>query len=159
LSQGFRAWGEAVAGAGWRRLELTRFDRRTCEAHVVVHRPWELGMQLQLPVARRWGCPFLQGKLIGLFFHGFGTTVWADEQAADDGSRVEFTLTRSTRTIARELEVLRADRIAVARRELEALVARQEQQIQRLSTPILQVAARRWRCRSSGRSRRPAGPS
>jgi rsbT co-antagonist protein RsbR len=158
FTQGFRRWADVVAASGWGRFELTHFDRRTCEARVVVHDPWELAMQRQLPAPKRWGCPFAQGKLIGLLFHGFGATVWAEEETADDGSRAWFTLARSNRTIARELAVLRAARQGDQRREVarllalrtgelaaghaepRALAARQEGQIQRLSTPILRVA-------------------
>lgn len=123
FTQGFRLWADAVASAGWGRFELASFDRLEVTARVVVHNPWELGMQRQLPPGKRWGCPFLQGKLIGLFFHGFGATCWAEEEAADDGSRALFTVTRSTRTIAHELEVLRAARIDEQRREVAALLA------------------------------------
>ena len=158
FTEGFARWADAVAASGWGRFELADYDRRAQTARIVVHNPWELGMQRQLAVGKRWGCPFLQGKLIGLFFHGFGATCWADESAADDGSRVEFRISRSSRTIGHELAVLRAARLDVqqrevatllarrtgeleaTQRELEALVSRQQQQIMRLSTPILQVA-------------------
>lgn len=150
FTQGFARWSEAVAASGWGRCTLTQFDRRASAAEVVVDHPWELAMQARLAPGRRWGCPFLMGKLVGLFFHAFGGACWAEEQANEDGTRVVFTVVRSARTIARELEVLRtlqtgefrrevaesARRIAelvVARRELEAAVARQDQEIRRLS--------------------------
>src|SRR5688572_24314035 len=54
FTQGFRRWADVVAASGWGRFELTLFDRRSCEARVVVHDPWELAMQRQLPAAKRW---------------------------------------------------------------------------------------------------------
>jgi anti-anti-sigma factor len=156
LVEGFAAWFDAVAAAGWGRLRMTAFDREARRAHVVAEQPWELAMQRPLAPAARWGCPFLQGKLIGLFTQAFGTTCWADERI--DGDAAHFAIHASTRTIARELEALRAARVDESRREfaallaqrtaeleavrrdLEALVARQSAQIQRLGAPILQVA-------------------
>lgn len=150
FSRGFRRWADVVSASGWGRFELASYDRRGLSARVVVHEPWELVMQRRLPPGKRWGCPFLQGKLIGLFFHAFAATCWADEEVADDGSHVVFTMTRSTRTIAHELAALRTARTDLQRREvsallsqktgeLESLVVRQDQQLRRLSTPITKV--------------------
>jgi rsbT co-antagonist protein RsbR len=159
LSAGFQAWFDAVAAAGWGRFSMTHLDLDAARARVVVRDPWELRMQRSLPAEARWGCPFLQGKLIGLFSQAFRTTCWAEEEADPGGAAVTFTIARSTRTIARELEQLRADRsdatrrefaallaertaeLEATRRDLEALVARQSAQIQQLVAPILQVAA------------------
>ncbi|MBL8976414.1 MAG: hypothetical protein JNK56_37775, partial [Myxococcales bacterium] len=61
---GFLAWGEAVAAAGWGHFEVREFDPAAGTAQVRVHQPWELEMQRSH--ASPWGCPFLQGKIIGL---------------------------------------------------------------------------------------------
>ncbi|HEY0138122.1 MAG TPA: hypothetical protein VGB85_28745, partial [Nannocystis sp.] len=66
---GFRGWASAVAVAGWGRFTLLAYDPKTPRARVRVDSPWELELQRSLPPERRWGCPFAQGKLIGLFCH------------------------------------------------------------------------------------------
>jgi rsbT co-antagonist protein RsbR len=149
FTRGFERWADAIAASGWGRCALVHFDRIAGVARVEVVHPWELAMQANLSPGRRWGCPFLMGKLVGLFFHGLGGTCWAEEDAADDGTRVTFTVRRSSRTFARELEILRATRAGdssrgaeLARRvvrleatcrELEARVASQAQEIRRLT--------------------------
>jgi rsbT co-antagonist protein RsbR len=150
---GFLAWGEAVSAAGWGRFEVLTYDPKTCTAHVRVHNPWELHMQQGEPVA--WGCPFLQGKVIGLFTYAFGRACWAEEVVVlEPGqSRLDLHVHPSDRVLEQELAVLRA--AVQAEREVE-LVARVEQAttelrnkiavidhqrelIARLTYPILQV--------------------
>jgi rsbT co-antagonist protein RsbR len=154
---GFRGWANAVAAAGWGRFTLLEYDPATPRARVRVDNPWELELQRSVPPERRWGCPFAQGKLIGLFCHALGDTCWGDEIVVADGHSVEFELYSSARTIESELDALRRERAAESQRQittlldertrelgetrarLEQLVAAQEQEIRRMSTPILQV--------------------
>ncbi|WP_437759098.1 STAS domain-containing protein [Sorangium sp. So ce1389] len=120
FEEGFRAWGLAVATGGWGRFELPVFDREAQRAVVVVRNPWELEMQRGSSV--RWGCPFLQGKIIGLLSHALGVNCWADEVlSAEDGqpSSVEFRVYRSDRTISAELAQLRAAHHEEGKRSLE----------------------------------------
>ncbi len=82
---GFLAWGEAVAAAGWGRFEVPAFDPVAGTARVRVTNPWELKLQRGGP--QRWGCPFLQGKVIGLFTHAFARSCWADEALHEDAEQ------------------------------------------------------------------------
>jgi signal transduction histidine kinase len=118
--EGFLAWGEAVAAAGWGRFELPVFDPERGLAEVVIQNPWELEMQRNLEPARRWGCPFLMGKVIGLFTHALGTTCWADESVhvQTDANRVTFSVHPSTKTIPDELARLRRERMQARERRL-----------------------------------------
>lgn len=152
---GFLAWGEAVAGAGWGRFEVLHFDPASCTAQVRVRHPWELQMQRGHPTP--WGCPFLQGKIIGLFTHAFGRPCWADEDVVIDGdeARLDLRIYASERALAGEVAVLRRarsaerdndllQRIDDATRELRAkleVIEAQRAVIARLACPILQV----WR--------------
>lgn len=155
---GFPAWAAVVAAGGWGRFTLLEYDPKTPRARVRVDHPWELELQRHLPPERRWGCPFAQGKLIGTFCHALAGTCWGDEIFAADGHSVEFELYSSGRTIVSELEALRQARAAESqqrvtalldertrelgetRARLEHVVAEQEREIRRMSTPILQVA-------------------
>ncbi|MBL9101069.1 MAG: hypothetical protein JNL82_08935 [Myxococcales bacterium] len=151
---GFLAWGDAVATAGWGRFEVLRFDPESARAHVRVHHPWELKMQQGS--ATRWGCPFIQGKIIGIFSHAFHRSCWADESLhEDDPERVyldlkvypserrldeELEVLRRARLVAREGELL--GRIDAATRELRSkleLIEHQRALIARLTYPILEV--------------------
>jgi signal transduction histidine kinase len=120
FAEGFLAWGEAVTVAGWGRFELPVFDAERKLATVVVHNPWELEVQRNLEPAQRWGCPFLMGKIIGIFTHALGTTCWADEtlHVQLDAQRVTFSVHPSAKTIPAELARLRRERMQARERQL-----------------------------------------
>ncbi len=150
---GFLAWGEAVATAGWGRFEVLRHEPTTATALVRVTNPWELQMQRGHPTP--WGCPFLQGKIIGLFSIAFGRACWADETIVRDGeqSHVDLAIYPSERVLDRELARLRLGRSAERERELMqridaataelrakiAVIEEQRTLISALRCPILQV--------------------
>ena len=108
---GFHKWGDAVSTAGWGRFEITEFDEKNQKAVVKVTNPWEILMQRKRNT--NWGCPFHQGKIIGLFTHAFNTTCWAEERNASfdsDNSSVEFHVQPSNKTIETEISNLRIAR-------------------------------------------------
>jgi len=114
---GFAEWGRAVAAAGWGHFELLSFDREARTAVVRVTNPWELQMlePESLTGAGAHGCPFLLGKIIGLFTHALGTNCWADEREVRVGaqtSSVEFHLYPHVLTIEQELAALRSQKHA-----------------------------------------------
>lgn len=116
---GFLAWGRAVSTAGWGWFELPDFDAQNATATVVVRNPWELIMQQG--ASDRWGCPFLQGKIIGIFSHAFGANCWADEEIVVENEEqiVRFRVYASNATIDAELAQLRDNRKQEAEREIE----------------------------------------
>src|SRR5690606_27325204 len=118
--QGFLAWGEAVASAGWGRFQLPVFDPERKRATVVIHNPWELEMQRNLSDGERWGGPFLMGKIIGIFTHALGTTCWAEEalHIEPEAHRVTFFVHPSNKTIPNELARLRRKRMQQRERRL-----------------------------------------
>ncbi|MDM8560090.1 adenylate/guanylate cyclase domain-containing protein [Candidatus Parabeggiatoa sp. HSG14] len=109
--EGFLAWGNAVSTAGWGHFEVLEFDYERKIAKVLIKNPWELNMQHSLEKeAEQWGCPFLQGKIIGIFSHAMGVNCWADEKQIvleNNGLAVEFYVYQSEKTIVEELEKLR----------------------------------------------------
>ncbi len=154
FAEGFLAWGAAVSTAGWGRFELPHLDLEGRTARVKIVNPWELMMVKG--TEDRWGCPFLQGKIIGIFTHAFGSRCWADEvNMVLDGDEisVEFHVYAAETTIAREIEHLRAVQISERERRLQdmvehatselqeklELVADQQTMIETLSTPLIQV--------------------
>lgn len=157
FEEGFLAWGHSVSAAGWGRFELPSFDREARRAVVRVHNPWELRMQQG--IKERWGCPFLLGKLIGIFSCALGANCWAEEreiQSEGGALCVELEIFLSQKTITAEIAALREQRSALTRAPLErelaerarveqelgeklTLIERQQQAIRALSTPILQV--------------------
>lgn len=152
---GFLAWGEAVAAAGWGHFEVREFDPAAGTAQVRVHQPWELEMQRSH--ASPWGCPFLQGKIIGLFTHAFGRPCWADETVVIEAEAAwldlriypseralegELAVLRRARSAARERDLLqRVDDATRALRDKLAVIEVQRATIARLASPILQVWA------------------
>lgn len=110
FEEGFLAWGNAVSSAGWGTFELPTYDPITECATVIVRNPWEMGMQHGQ--AHTWGCPFMLGKIIGIFTHAFGTTCWADEQIDSDSPvpSVTFSIYPSALTLTEELSHLREQR-------------------------------------------------
>lgn len=160
FEEGFLEWGKAVSAAGWGRFELPLFDPQQRRAIVRVVNPWELEMQRGLP--QNWGCPFIQGKIIGIFSHAFGANCWADEVnlvGAGAELAVELHVSVSQRTIAGELSAIRAthqdeeqrrlrDEIAATAAELqrateehlrlqEQVIAMQTQVLTEISTPLI----------------------
>lgn len=120
FEEGFLAWGRSVSVAGWGRFELPVFDREAQRAVVIVRKPWELEMQRRSH--ERWGCPFLQGKIIGIFSHALGVNCWADEVSSPPDSpetAVELRVYRSEKTIASEVALLRLAHHEEAKRALE----------------------------------------
>jgi rsbT co-antagonist protein RsbR len=118
FEEGFLAWGRAVSAAGWGVFELPSFDREAGTAIVRVRNPWELRMQKG--AAKSWGCPFLLGKVIGIFRHALGRPCWAEKETRYEGDVpvVEFRVHPSERTIERELERFRRERLAAREGEL-----------------------------------------
>ena len=119
FEEGFRAWGRSVAAAGWGRFELHELDKEARRAVIVVQNPWELEMQRGSPT--RWGCPFLQGKVIGIFSRALGANCWADEIASEPDApkmRVQFTVYPSEKTIEAEVSRLRRESREEAKRKL-----------------------------------------
>ncbi|MCB9718026.1 MAG: hypothetical protein H6712_29520 [Myxococcales bacterium] len=124
--EGFMAWGAAASVAGWGRVSLPGFDPAAGRATVVIDNPWELEMQRGLEPEASWGCPFLMGKIIGIFTHALGTTCWADEALRREpgGNRVTFEVFPSTKTIPDELARLRRERMQQRMRRLAEEVDR-----------------------------------
>lgn len=145
FEEGFLAWGRAVSAAGWGCFELPVFDRANQHAVVVVHNPWELAMQLDQETT--WGCPFLQGKIIGIFSHALGLTCWADEAilVQEHGAQaVQFQIYSSTMTTESELEQARQRRTQQAERERqiqlqEEIIRSQQATLREVSTPLIPI--------------------
>jgi rsbT co-antagonist protein RsbR len=151
--EGFLAWGRAVACAGWGSFEIPYFDIESCSAEVRVTNPWELRMQKA--GGKLWGCPFLQGKIIGVLEHALGQRCWADEDIdlESDPPVVTFSVRAWDRTLDDELKRLRSEQIRAAEARLEAQVEsattalrdkhreldEKDALIRTLSSPILQV--------------------
>ena len=93
-------------------------------ARVVVYNPWELRMQADLPPERRWGCPFLLGKIIGIFRHALGVNCWADEAISHSSGlwKLEMSVYPSEKTIPAELDRLRRARQQARERHLQEKV-------------------------------------
>lgn len=126
FKEGFLKWGLAVSAVGWGRFEMPVYDKEARRAEVIVRNGWEIKMQTSS--RDRWGCPFIQGKLIGLFSIDFGTSCWAKEveTSYEEGDQfVRFVIEPDTRTITSELELLRHKRAREREREelIEALAA------------------------------------
>ena len=125
FQQGFLNWGKAVSTAGWGTFEMPHFDPGNKVARVRVSNTWEL--LLGNKPDQRWGCPFIQGKIIGIFSHAFETACWADEVAIsyDPGDAfVEFQIYQSRKTIELEIEAIRQRRRSDQERKLQLEVER-----------------------------------
>jgi len=122
FEEGFLKWGSAVSSAGWGTFEILQFNPEKQKSRVRVSNTWELLMQKDLP--ERWGCPFIQGKIIGIFSHAFKTNCWADEVVISydaENPFVEFEIYKSTKTISKEIKKERLVRM----QEKERLLAKE----------------------------------
>ncbi|MDM8558847.1 ATP-binding protein [Candidatus Parabeggiatoa sp. HSG14] len=133
---GFLAWGCAVSAAGWGHFELPEFNYEHKIAKVIIKNPWELSMQRNLEKKEeQWGCPFLQGKIIGIFSHAMGVNCWAKEKrilSEDNELAVEFYIYQSEKTITEELEKLRWQKMC----DKEKLLA---QEVEKKTAELIEV--------------------
>ena len=131
FAEGFLKWGEAVSAAGWGVFELDIIDYENKTAKVTISNPWELMMLQSLSEpSQSWGCPFMLGKIIGIFSHAFGVPVWADENASLQELKVEFFIYPSKKTIEEEIDRLRRDRMDECQQVLNSQVAEKTRQLQ-----------------------------
>jgi hypothetical protein len=138
FEEGFLAWGKAVSSAGWGTFEMPDYKPDNQQATVVVFNSWEIRMQRKLPPEKRWGSPFLQGKIIGIFNHAFGSGCWANDICHYDSadSRAEFNVFPSSKTIDSELKVLRYERMKASEKVLADKVDRKTAKLQKAKDAI-----------------------
>lgn len=135
FQEGFLAWGRAVGVAGWGSFELPIFDKASGRALVRIRNAWELRAQSQMSF--QWGCPFLKGKIIGIFCHALGQSCWAEERVVDGQEHtVEFSLYASSATISGEIARLRKQ---AEEQKLAELLTLEQQLIEKQRT-IVQLA-------------------
>jgi hypothetical protein len=97
FEEGFAGWAKAACVAGWGLFELAAYDHEAGTAIVRVVNPFEL--RLQEAGGPSWGCPYVQGKMIGIFSHALGRPCWADEESHVGGVRTLRTLADALREV------------------------------------------------------------
>jgi rsbT co-antagonist protein RsbR len=139
FEEGFLAWGHAVGAAGWGRFELVEYDRQAQTASVLVTNAWEL--QMIQNKEQHWGCPFLFGKLIGIFSHAFGTACWAEEHIDFNGAApsVRFEIFPSDLSLSAEVKRLSEEQEDAKRREFEEEVDLRTREIQAIQEARVHV--------------------
>jgi hypothetical protein len=138
FEEGFLAWGKAVSAAGWGTFKMPEYHPDKQQATVIVNNSWEIIMQRKLPSEKRWGAPFLQGKLIGIFNHAFGNGCWANDSCHYDSAdaRAEFKIFPSSKTIKNELKKLRYKRMMASEQALTAKVDQKTTELQKAKKEI-----------------------
>ena len=133
FAEGFLAWGKAVSTAGWGVFEMPTYDPVAKVATVIVRNPFELKIQRNLLPEKRWGCPSLQGKIIGIFSHAFNEHCWADDICYYDADTpyVVYQIYGSKKTISEELIKLRKERMLSRERALTCEVERKTEELMR----------------------------
>ncbi len=143
FKQGFAAWGEAVATAGWGKFKLLEYDWNFQHAVIQVDNPWELAAQKNLSEEQRWGCPFLLGKMIGIFNNALECNCWATdnyEYLSAGGSRVTLTIFPSNKTLDSELETLRAENLTRHEQELALEIKEKTAELQKSNSLLENIA-------------------
>lgn len=140
FEEGFLAWGRGVSAAGWGSFEMPEYNPKDKQATVIVRNSWEISTQRNLSPEKRWGAPFLQGKIIGIFSHAFGIPCWADDTCHYDpvNPYTEIKIFPSKVTIKDELKKLRYERMLANERDLAAKVDRKTAELQRAKEEIEQ---------------------
>ena len=140
FEEGFLAWGRAVSAAGWGFFEMPEYRPDDKQATVIVHNSWEISAQRNLPPEKRWGCPFLLGKIIGIFSQAFHIPCWASDTFHYDssGPYAQVTIFPSTKTIEDELKKLRHERMLASERSLAAKVHQKTAELQQAKSQIEQ---------------------
>jgi hypothetical protein len=138
FEEGFLAWGKAVSAAGWGTFEMPEYDPNEQLATVIVYNPWEISMQRNLPPEKRWGSPFLQGKIIGIFNNAFDARCWANDKCHYDtvDPYVKFVIYSSNKTISNELDKLRYERMMESEKALTDKVNQKTLELQQAKKKI-----------------------
>lgn len=142
FSEGFLEWGKAVGVCGWGRFELPEIDYNKKEATVIVHNTWELKIHEHLN-GEGWGCPFIQGKIIGIFSKAFETNCWAHEVKTvinGEKSYVKFKIKPSEKTINSELKRLRIQKTKTKERELLEKVKQRTIELEEAKSTLLEYS-------------------
>ena len=140
FEKGFLAWGRAVSSAGWGLFEMPEYNLNDKQATVIIHNAWEISAQRHLPPEKRWGSPFLQGKIIGIFSHAFGIPCWANDICYYDSvdPYTEIKIFPSKKTIKDELKTLRYERMMASEQDLTAKVDQKTAELQQAKNEIEQ---------------------
>lgn len=138
FEEGFLAWGQAVSIAGWGIFEMPEFNPHDKKATVIIHNSWEISMQRNIPSEERWGCPFLQGKIMGIFSHAFKTRCWADDICHYDHAEpyTELKIFPSQKTIENELKKLRYERMVANEQDLANKVEERTAKLQKAQQKV-----------------------
>ena len=142
FEEGFLPWGRAVSAAGWGPFEMPEYEPNEKLATVIVHNSWEISAQRRLLPEKRWGTPFLQGKIIGIFSHAFDIPCWAND-VCHYGSAVPYTEIKvfpSEKTIVNELKKLRYENMMASEQELAAKVDQKTAELQQAKEEIEQYS-------------------
>jgi diguanylate cyclase (GGDEF)-like protein len=110
---------------------------------IQVDNPWELDMQQQLPTEAHWGCPFLQGKIIGIFKHALGDNCWANdtyEYLENGESKATLTVYRSDKTVDAELDRLRQEKLTRHESALEREIKEKTLELQKSNLILENIA-------------------
>jgi len=140
FKDGFLNWGKAVSSAGWGTFEIPHFDQVNKVARVRISNTWEL--LLENDEMERWGCPFIQGKIIGIFNHAFDTNCWADEVDISydpENAFVEFQVYESKRTIETEIENIKRQRLSEREHKLDEEVQRKTSELMHANEKLIQA--------------------
>lgn len=138
FQDGFLAWGKAVSSAGWGTFELVNYNSIEKSAFVIVRNCWEISTQRNIAPEKRWGTPFLQGKLIGIFSYAFGEPCWANDVCYYDNEKpyTEIHIYRSELTILNELDKLRSSRMAAKEKLLSDIVSVKTNELQQMKNEL-----------------------
>ncbi|MGH1487184.1 MAG: putative bifunctional diguanylate cyclase/phosphodiesterase [Cellvibrionaceae bacterium] len=141
--EGFNAWGGFVGAAGWGKFDLLEYEPDKNHAVIQVVNPWELAMQKSIPDEARWGCPFLLGRIIGIFKNVMPQNCWATDhyEYLEDGDvRLRLTVYASDKTINDELDRLRKDKLTLHEQKLQDEIKEKTAEIQKSNRLLENIA-------------------
>ena len=141
--KGFLTWGHSMGAAGWGKFHLLEYSPENNHAIIQVDNPWELAMQKELPDELRWGCPFLLGRIIGIFRKVLPQNCWATDhyEYAENGDiRVRLTVYASDKTIADELNRLRGEKLTQHEKKLHDEIQEKTAELQKSNHILKNIA-------------------
>lgn len=143
FAEGFAIWADGVAVGGWGKFQLLEYDYEKSHAVIQVDNPWELAIQKKLPEEKLWGCPFILGKVIGIFKRALNKNCWATDQydySQSGGSKVILTVYPSDKTIDDELNKLRKEKLTRHEQALESEIEQKTAELQKSNSLLENIA-------------------
>jgi diguanylate cyclase (GGDEF)-like protein len=139
----FSLWSDIKSTAGWGKFHLIEFNPELKSAVIQIDNSWELTIQKDLQAEDRWGCPFVMGRIIGVFQKIFDCHCWADDDYEffeNGNSNAVITVYKSDTPTQQKLDKLRSQRLTLNEKLLAKEIEEKTAELQKSHDTLKNIA-------------------